>query len=326
MNLFEELCISSVYNREEGFEDYRYTVSMVAELLGFDVFRNPESPGLTQEQYEEHLRTHHPVFICLLGAKESRTVERELQIALEECLPIYIFVQSNYYKEISDTEKQRLKSLAYDRQCYEYTNCKDLYALTYRRLVKYIAEKEIRRPLLQKGVQLAYETNTKLMETSKRQIVIYHNTSLLLLGPRRQCLYEIEFYRTLTEWLSQNKNNNIQFLHVFNWEETLREKREHSDQYAMDVAKENIMTLYRDYQGINNGNSGLNIRFSDYTNSVPYVITDMNLVFILPIERERFSLEIPSHVMKLSDISVIIDEITRNTEIVDEEKLLEFYS
>ncbi len=320
-----KLCICSVQKKEEGFENYRYMAYMAATSLGFYAIRNPEMNGMTQEEFELCLKTEYPVFIFLVGTIESEIVNREVELAMKKCLPILIFIkkQDEVISEKSKKIITQLSEVSYNYECTTFSTCEDLYSQVYNRLKSYILDKEAKRPILQKGVSLAYRANTELMKKSKRQIVIYQTSSILLLGPRRGCEYETEFYKELTEWLMKKRNEHIQFVHVFNWEETLRERNEHENEYSLKTAKANLLDLYKQYQF--NEADCLNIRYSQVFNSIPYVITDTNLVFIIPIENERFSMELPAHIMKEQEICTILDEITRKTTIIDINKIVDFY-
>ena len=242
-----KLCICSVQKKEEGFEDYRYTAYLAASSLGFNVIRNPEKDGMTQAFFELDLEKNYPVFILLVGTVESEIVNTEFKVALEKCLPILVFIKKHDGK-ISDTSKNiitKLSQASYDYECTCFSNCEELYNQVYERLKMYITDKEAKRPVLQKGVPLAYRANTELMKKSKHQIVIYQATSILLLGPRNGCNYEVQFYKELTQWLTKKQNATIQFIHVFNWEETLKEKKQHAREYSLRTAKENLLNLYR---------------------------------------------------------------------------------
>lgn len=320
-----KLCICSVQKKEEGFEDYRYVTYLAATSLGFDAIRNPERNGITQEEFELYLKKEYPVFIFLVGTIESEIVNREVELALKKCLPILVFIKKQDGK-ISEKSKKiitQLSEVSYDYECTGFSTCEDLYDQVCNRLKSYIMDKESKRPILQKGVSLAYRANTELMKRAKRQIVIYQTTSILLLGPRRGCIYETEFYKELTEWLINKNGDNIKFVHVFNWDETMKERKEHANDYSLTEAKNNMRDLYKHYQF--NDSDSLNIRYSNICNTVPYVITDTNLVFIIPIENERFSIELPAHIMKEQEICTILDEITRKTTIIDTNKIMEFY-
>jgi len=317
-----KLCVCSVQKKEEGFEDYRYIVDLAATSLGFHVLRNPES-GITQAEFELCLNTQYPVFVFIVGNVKSEVVNREFEIALKKCLPIFIFIKEQDGK-ISDESREIITQLSkgsYDYDCIKFSNCEHLYMQVSKRLKKYILDKEKKRPTLQKGVSLAYRANTELMKKCKRLIAIYQSTSILMLGPRKGCMYEIEFYKELTEWLMKNRNENIEFLHIFNWRETLNEKINNADRYSLKEARKNILDL----QQYMSNNEKMNIRFSESCNSVSYVITDTNLVFIIPVEGERFSIELPAYMMKEQEINTILDEITRKTSIISLDKIKKFY-
>lgn len=320
-----KLCICSVQKKEEGFEDYRYTTYLAAESLGFFAIRNPERNGMTQEEFELCLKVEYPVFIFLVGTVESEVVNEEFKIALEKCLPTFIFIKEKNGVIPKKTEKiiSKLSRISYNYKCTTFSTCEQLYDQVCERLKSYILEKEAKRPSLQTGVSLAYRSNTELMKKATRQIVIYQKTSILLLGPRRGCQYETNFYKQLTEWLISNKNSNIEFVYVFDWDETVLEKETHAQDYSLDTARENFWNLYNQYQDTKE--DSLNIRFSKVHNSVSYVIADTNLVFVIPIENERFSIKLPAPIMKEQEIHTLLDEITRKTTIIDTNKISEFY-
>ena len=170
-----KLCISSVQKKEEGFEDYRYTAYLAASSLGFNVIRNPEKDGMTQGLFEVDLGKDYPVFLLLVGTVESEVVNKEFAVALENCLPILVFIKKQDGK-ISKRSKNiiaKLSRASYDYECTSFSNCEELYNQVYERLKLYILNKEARRPVLEKGVSLAYRANTELMRKSKHQIVIY---------------------------------------------------------------------------------------------------------------------------------------------------------
>ena len=264
-----KLCICSVQKKEEGFEDYRYMVYLAATSMGFEAIRNPERNGITQEEFEFCLKSEYPVFVLLVGTVESDIVKREFEYALEKCLPILVFIkkQNGKIPEKSKDIIMQSSNIAYNYECTAFSTCEELYSQVCARLRSYILEKRTKRSILQKGVALAYRANTDLMRKSRRQIVIYQNTSILLLGPRRGCQYETEFYKTLTEWLMEKQKDNINFIHVFNWEETMREKENNAEKYLLKTAKENLVKLYDQYKGKSEG--ALNIRYSDLCNNVP---------------------------------------------------------
>ena len=320
-----KLCICSVQEKEAGFEDYRYMAYLAASSLGFEAIRNPERDGMTQKEFELCLRTQYPVCIFIVGTAGSNVVNEEIKLALKKCLPMLIFIkkQNGIISEESEELIRKLSDVSYNYECTTFSSCEELYKQVCERLKSYILDKASKHAVLQKDVAFAYRANTELLKKSKRQIAIYQNTSILLLGPRKGCQYENEFYKELTEWLVKNQNENISFVHVFNWDSILKEKQINYNNYNLEIAKENFMSIYRQYE---TENDSLNIRYSHVHDVVPYVITDTNLVFIIPIEGERFSIELPANIMKEREINTILDEITRKTTIMDLNKIMDFYN
>lgn len=320
-----ELCICSVQKREKGFGDYRFIAYKAASELGFYVVRNPENIGITQDDFEKVLRTQYPVFILIVGQVESDVVSREFQIAKEQCLPIFIFIKQHYgtISQNSTHIINKLSDVDYNYNCTVFENCEDLYLHVHNRLSSYIKEKNTLNPILQKGVGLAYTTNQYVMGKAKKQIIVYQKTSILLLGPRKGYCYEVQFYRELIDWLKKAKEN-IEFIHVFNLEETLKEIKEKSYEYDLDLAKSNLTKLYEIYQ-INEKTNCLNIKYSKVQNSVGYIIADTNLVFVVPIENERYTIVLPSHIMKATEIEKIKEELYSKTTLLKESELSKIY-
>lgn len=238
---------------------------------------------------------------------------------------MFIFVKTFNGNISKDSEKiiSDLSKVAYDYQCTFFENCEELYRQVKARLYSYLADKASSHPKLEKGVGLAYRTNERIMGKSKRQIVIYQKTSILLLGPRNGCNYEYYFYRELIDWC-KNMDTDIEFLHVFNYKDTTNEMKKNSNKYNLEQAKETLTNLYEIYEKNNRGNK-INIRYSKIRDSIPYVIADTNFVFVVPIEDERYTIELPSHIMKMTEIEKIKDELYLKTIPIRKEDILELY-
>lgn len=321
-----KLCICSVQKKEKGFEDYRFIAYKAASELGFHVVRNPENAGITQDDFEKVLHSQYPVFILIVGQIESDIVSREFEIAKGQCLPMFIFIKQ-YNGTISKKTTQIINNLSdvdYNYRCTLFKNCEDLYLHVHNRLSSYIKEKNTLSPILQKGVGLAYQTNQWIMGKAKKQIIIYQKTSILLLGPRNGYSYEGQFYREIFDWLKKMKEN-IEFIHVFNLNETLKEMKEKQGEYDLDLAKNNLIKLYDIYK-LNGKINCLNIKYSNIQNSVGYVIADTNLVFVVPIENERYTIVLPSHIMKAVEIEKIKEELYSKTTLLKESEISRLYN
>lgn len=320
-----KLCICSVQVREQGFADYRYIVDSAARDLGFFPVRNPENMGITQNDFESILKNDYPVVVVIIGNEGSNTVKREFDIAKENCLPILGFMKETDGKISDDTEKfmKNLSMVSYDYECAKFRNCEDLYLKVINRLKSYIKDKSSRSPLLQKGVGLAYRANKRLMKKAKSQIIIYQKTSILLLGPRNNN-NEQEFYRELMDWLKIERSDDVQFIHVFSWKDTVNEIKNNADDYNLDIAKKNVMDLYEKYEK-KNRLPQFDIRYSNIPNSISYVITDTNLVFVIPIEDERYTIELPSNIMKVAEIDKIKDELYQKAPCMKKSDYIKLY-
>lgn len=197
--------------KESGFSDYRYIAHLAATELGFYVVRNPENKGISQDDFEGILENDYPVFIFIVGEKASNVVNREFNIAKEKCLPILVFIKGCDGKIPRKTTKilENLSKYTYDYCCTIFNDCEDLYVQVYRRLSNYIREKASKYPRLEKDVSLAYNANRRLLSKSRRQIIIYQKTSILVLGPRKAVKYENEFYKELMDWLTKSKEKDV---------------------------------------------------------------------------------------------------------------------
>lgn len=319
------LCISSVTsNKEAGFSDYRYVACIAAQEFGFRVIRNPEDDGMTQEDFEYAMENENPVFILIVGEVSSDMVNAEFATAKSNCLPMFVFIKS-VNRKISESTKKNMKELSevtYDKCCSFFDTCEQLHSQVRERLRKYIQKKLETYPILQKGTDLAYIANKQLMKVARRQIIIYQNTSILLLGARSS-VYENAFMAELMKWL-RGMRDDIEFLHVFCMNETLEEIRNNAGSYNLQAAKENILELYRMYEEQGKANI-LNIRYSEKPNNVSYVITDTNLVFVIPVEDERYTIELPSYIMQVNQIEKIKDELYHKTKKLDRETLMKIY-
>lgn len=304
-----KLCISSVQKKEKGFEDYRYIAYLAASRLGFEVFRNPEDNVSTQKGFESTLQDDFPVFVLIIGEESSPMVSKEFNIALECCLPIFVFLKTQEDKISKKTQKnvKNISPSTYEYDCSKFENSEDLYNKVYDRLKQYITDNALKTSRFQKGAGLAYDINKRLLKKSKKQIIIYQRTSILILGPRKGVSNEIQFYKELTEWLHE-RSQNIEFLHVFNMEETVNEIKNNSWNYEdIEGAKENLNKLMANDRSKNN--FPISIRYSKTNNPVSYVITDTNLVFVMPVETERYTLEMPANIMRASEIQILKNEL-----------------
>ena len=64
--------------------------------VNYSYCKDPIVPteGITQEEFEYYLTHEYPVFILIVGTIESEIVNREVNLALEKCLPILVFIKT----------------------------------------------------------------------------------------------------------------------------------------------------------------------------------------------------------------------------------------
>lgn len=297
------LCISSVVVKEDGFKDYRFAAYKAATEVGFDVKRNPEDIGSTQDSFEYALKNEYPVFILIVGEEDSDMVRKECKIALNKCLPLLIFLKESDSGGISTKSTDFVKSLSamsYDKLCSIFKNSEDLYQQTKSRLTDFLNNKNSSYPLLNSDVGAAYNYCSNLFENTKKRIMIYQKTSSLILGPRVGIDYEYNFYECLFNWI-KNKQPDMQFIHVFSKHDTLDELKNHSYDYDIAKAKLNFTNLYKQFKDDHN----FVIRINHVANDISYVISDANMVLVFPIENLRYSITLPFYLMKDSEISKI---------------------
>lgn len=318
------LCISSVYVREDGFKDYRFSAYLAANELGFDVKRNPEDIGSTQESFEYALKNEYPVFILIVGRTESEMVRKECNIALNYCLPLLIFLKEDDDGSISkDTTKfvSNLSKISYDRVCTKFSNAEELYNQVKSRLTSFLNSKNSSYPLLNSDVGGAYEYCTELIENAKKRIMIYQKTSSLILGPRKGIDYEYRFYKQIFSWL-ESKQPDMEFIHVFSKKDTLEALKQNNGEYDIANAQTQFLTLYNKLKK----DRLFSIRVNPIVNDISYVIADANMVLVFPIESLRYSITLPFYLMKNSEILKIKSALSRSGRFLDLNKATNLYN
>ena len=314
-----KLCISSVIVKENGFQDFRFAAYLAASRLGFDVKRNPEDSGITQANFEYILAHEYPVFILITGVVDSKVVLRECRQAIDNCLPIFIFIKANNGKMSKKTidYMNEISKVAFAYDCTLFQTCEELYRQVDDRLRRYLNRKNKLYPILQSDIAMAYSLNAELMPKVKKQIIVCQQTSILILGPRKNIEYEINFYKILLDWLI-NKDPSMEFLHVFSKTKTLQEIRQHGNCYDLGLAKRNLETLFT--------NQKVNLFIgTTKKESVSYVITDTNLLLVLPIEEYKYTINLPSYLMKNSEVDKIKHVLYRTSGKFGIDNIAEYY-
>lgn len=310
------LCISSVCYKEAGFMDYRFTAYKAAKELGFDVLRNPEDTGITQNSFNSALKQNNPVFILIIGNtnfEDSRKVVDECKLALENGLPIFAFIKTGVDKEISENATEIVKSISkttYDGDCTLFCSCEELYETLQARLNDYIKVKMTLRPDIQDNRGSTYAYAYEQIKRAKKKIILSQKTSLLLLGPRRGNTYEHRAYEALLEWI-QNKDSDMQFMHLFCWDETVADLSKDGE-YDIPAAKQRLTDLMAAEKAKNNGEESPSFTFRAISGAVPsvaHLITDTGIQLVLPIAGSVFNLVLPYYFATENELMKLITHL-----------------
>lgn len=298
------VCISSVYVREAHFKDYRYTVYRAASDLGYNVYRNPETPGSTQEKFEKFLEQKRPIFVLIIGTVKSELVMDECRKALSLGLPIITLLQKTKSGRISESAKKLMKSISkvtFEKACSTFTDCEDLYVAVQQRLVDYENERKISTASFVPQHPQIYAKTNEIIHQAKKRIILCQRTSTLLLGPRKGVSYEVDFYNALYSWL-RKADEDMEFLHIFSLEDT--KKALAGNEYNILSAKNNLIKLYT----TDKLKIASTIRSID--NSImPCVIGDNNLLVLMQLGKQEYNLFLPHYITDGASISKIAADL-----------------
>ena len=306
-----EACISSVCYKEPGFMDYRYAACRAAEELGFHVTRNPEDTGITQSMFVSTLKQKHPVFILVVGEKESDVVKDECRLALDYGLPILVFLKTDGHSIAQET-KAIMKSISqftYDGDCALFSSCEQLYSSVRYRLSEYIKMKTSMHPSIQDNRGSTYYYAHEHILSAKKRIILAQKTSTLLLGPRKGNAYEQSFYETLLSWIGK-KTPDMQFLHLFNIAETV--KAFSCKDYDIPAARARLRQLFQREQEKPAASAYNNFTFrliEAEDPSVSHIITDTGVQFVLPIAGNTFNLVLPYYFSPEDELMKLITHL-----------------
>ena len=306
-----EACISSVCYKEPGFMDYRFAACRAATELGFHVVRNPEDTGVTQNMFADTLKKEYPVFILVVGKVKSDVVMEECRLALEYGLPIFASMLKSGAHIPGEVRKimKSISQFTYDSDCATFTTCEDLYDSLKVRLNKYIKDRITMRPYIQNNRGSTYYYAYAQIVRAKKRIILSQKTSSLLLGPRRGNQYEHRFYHALLDWI-RNKTLDMQFLHLFNREDTMAGFS--SSDYNINEARANLRSLIDGELKKANGCDHPNFTFrsieSDERN-VAHIITDTGIQFVLPMAGETFNLVLPYYFATEGELMKLITHL-----------------
>lgn len=173
------LCISSVCYKESGFMDYRFTACRTAKELGFKVIRNPEDTGITQNSFNSVLKQNNPVFILIAGSTEfekSEKVIEECKLALENGLPIFVFIKTGSDKTIPKEAMEVVSFVSkttFDGDCTLFSSYEELYDTLQARLQDYIKVKISLYPNIQDNSGSTYYYAYEQILRAKKEL-FYH--------------------------------------------------------------------------------------------------------------------------------------------------------
>lgn len=297
------VCISSVYVKETGFEDYRSAACKAAEDMGYYVYRNPENKGSTQKEFEEFLKSKRPIFVLLVGQVKSTVVKKECKLALSLGLPIIPLLWTENGK-ITDTTEKLMKSISkatFEKDCSCFGNCEDLYEAIQTRLIAYEAERKITTAKFIPQHSQIYIYSEKIIENAKKRIILCQQTSSMMLGPRLGVGHEQDFYEKLTNWI-KNASKDMEFVHVFSYQKTKEELN--SSDYNCLKAKSELLELLK----IRHNKTSLVIR-STNDSIMPCVICDNNLIMPFKLGLQDYNMFLPHYITDGVSILQIVADI-----------------
>ncbi|MCL1969725.1 MAG: hypothetical protein FWF65_09305 [Bacteroidetes bacterium] len=308
------LCISSVCYRETGFMDYRFTAYKAASELGFGVIRNPEDTGITQSSFNSALKQINPVFVLIVGSEESEKVVDECKLALENGLPIFVFIKTERDKQITESADKIMKGVSqttYNGDCTLFSSCEELYETLQARLNDFIKAKMTLRLDIQDNRGSTYFYAYEQIKRAKKRIILSQKTSLLLLGPRKGNTYEYRAYDALLEWI-RNKDKDMQFMHLFCLEDTVKDLS--SGEYDITTAKKTLIELLTVEKSRNHNAENPNCTFraikgTGTVSSIAHLITDTGIQLVLPIAGNTFNLVLPYYFATEAELMKLITHL-----------------
>lgn len=299
------VCISSIYAREAGFKDYRYSACKAAEDLGYNVYRNPENKGSTQTEFEQYLANKRPIFILLVGQVKSLAVEKEFRLALSLGLPIITLLWTENEK-ITDSTRQLMKSISkatFEKDCSCFSDCEDLYEKLQKRLAAYEAERMITTAQFIPQHSQIYTTSEKIIDNAKKRVILCQKTSSILLGPRTGVKHERDFYDKLIKWI-KSAGKDMEFLHIFSHNQTANALK--NSDYNFSKAKDKLLKIC----GNKNNKISLVFRSVD-VDITPCVICDNDLIMPFVLGTQEYNLFLSHYINDGSSISKVVDDLQR---------------
>lgn len=300
-----KICISSVYEKEQRFKDFRYAAYRAGKDLGYYVLRNPEDAGSTQESFEKFLENERPIFVLLVGEMKSEIVKKECQKALSLGLPIITMLKTNGTNISKNTTKfmTSISKATYEKSCSCFTNAEDLYKTLQKRLVEYENERNLATAkFIPQRVQL-YAKSSEIIQHAKKRIVLCQQTSSIILGPRKGVSVERDFYNGLFDWILK-ADNDMEFVHIFSSTETKQEINKKGSEYDSKNAKKQIVGL------CNNKTLEIHpIIRATAQEVMSCIICDNDLLVPLQIGNQNYNLFLSHYITDGATISKIVADI-----------------
>lgn len=298
-----KVCISSVVVREPKFIDYRYTACKAAEDLGYIVYRNPETKGATQGEFEKKLKSERPIFVLLVGQLKSNLVKAECKIALSLGLPIITLLWTEN-GIITPKTKRFMKTISkntFEKDCSCFSNCEDLYKAIQQRLTVYEANRMITTAKFIPQHPQIYTTSEEIIANAKKRIILCQQTSSVILGPRAGVKYEQNFYKKLFHWM-ENASKDMEFLHIFSYQTTKDELK--NTAYRCSDAKDKLLKI------CSNKNYKISLTIRSTTDSIlPCIICDNNLIVPFKLGFQEYNLFLPHYITNGASISEVVADI-----------------
>lgn len=309
------LCISSVVDKEEGFRDYRFSAMLAARKLGFQVVRNPEDVGMHQSNFESILRDKSPVVLLIVGYENSEMVKKECFMAIENCLPLMIFLKTDYNIISKKTEAfvKEISRMAYDKDCTCFTSAEELYMQVEARLISYLNRKKTAYPIMEAYRGRAYAHSVDMFDGAKKRIILYQQTSSLILGARKGNVIEKRFNEQLEMWL-KNKDEKMEFIHIFSLLQTQNAMKE--DCYDIEEAKKRLNNMLA-LPNLQLRNSFV-LRYLKKNIDISLFIADCEVLMIFPIDQFKYTITIPPEIVKNTEIAKIAAELNNIGTIVSD--------
>ena len=316
------VCISSVVDREEGFRDYRFIAKCAASELGYSVIRNPEDAGMEQRSFEEYLKKKSPIVLLLVGSQDSEMVKKECLIAIDNCLPLMIFIK-NDNDGITDSVKQFIKNISqisFEKDCVCFNGCEDLYNQVKSRLENYLEHKSEAYPIMEAYIGRAYRYSVDMFDHAKKRVILYQKTSSLILGPKYGNTVEQQFNKNMYSWI-ERMDENMEFLHIFSHTQTKKALKE--EKYNITQAKSKLKYII-DLPNIKD-NPKFVVRELHSKIDFSFFICDCETLLIFPIDKDRYTITIPPYIMNNTEISKIASELNNVGTNIKTHNILSIY-